>query len=141
MLVDLDHFKQVNDRHGHLVGDAVLLRTAETLRAGLRPDSLLARFGGEEFVLVMPGVGLQEALARAEVWRARCAQVEVEAAGGARVRTTISMGAAGLVPGARVPDTNGLLLAADGALYAAKAGGRNRVVSSGVLTEQVDALH
>ena len=114
---------------------------ASALSENLRAGELLARFGGEEFVLVMPGVGLEEALARAEVWRARCAEAEVEAAGGAHVRTTIGIGAAGLVPGARVSDTNGLILAADGALSAAEAGGRNRVVSSGVLTEQVGALH
>ncbi|PPK93402.1 diguanylate cyclase (GGDEF)-like protein [Kineococcus xinjiangensis] len=141
LMMDVDKFKGVNDNHGHAVGDAILIGMAAALSEDLRAGELLARFGGEEFVLVMPGVGLEEALARAEVWRARCAQVEVEGAGGATVRTTMSMGAAGLLPGARVPDTNGLLVAADGALYAAKAGGRNRVVSSGVLTEQVAAAH
>ncbi|MBB2899219.1 diguanylate cyclase (GGDEF)-like protein [Kineococcus radiotolerans] len=155
LMMDVDKFKAVNDTHGHTTGDAVLTAVACALSEGLRAEELLARFGGEEFVLVLPGVTLEEALARAEVLRARCAQVEVGAPDGTRVRTTISIGAAGLVPstqgpgawvsGARVPDTNGLLLAADGALYAAKAGGRNRVVSSGVLTEQIieqaTALH
>ena len=133
LMVDVDRFKGVNDTHGHATGDAVLVEMARVLAEGVGPGELAARFGGEEFAVVLLGTGMEEALVRAEGWRRRCAAVEVEGPGGARVRTTVSIGAAGLRAGASVPDAaNKLLVAADGALYAAKAGGRDRVVSSGV---------
>ena len=122
VVVDLDHFKLVNDRYGHLVGDAVLLRTAETLRSGLRPDSVLARFGGEEFVVLLPDAGPDVARATAERLRA-AVEGQPSAVPGQDLRVTASFGVA---CGAQVELTV-LLAEADRALYAAKQAGRNRV--------------
>ncbi|GAB7191479.1 histidine kinase N-terminal 7TM domain-containing protein [Kineococcus sp. NUM-3379] len=133
LMMDVDRFKQVNDTHGHATGDAVLVAVARALAQGVGERELLARAGGEEFVVVLPGVGRAEALARAEALRVRCGQVEVTGAGGRAVRTTMSIGVAGLPGGMLPPDAAGRLLAtADAALYAAKTAGRDRVVDGGV---------
>ncbi|PPK93403.1 diguanylate cyclase (GGDEF)-like protein [Kineococcus xinjiangensis] len=130
LLADVDRFKAVNDTHGHAVGDALLVAMARALTGGVHPGDLLARFGGEEFVAVLVGVDLGEALERAEDLRRRCGAVEVPGADGARVRTTISVGVAGLPGGASVDaPSDRLLSTADAALYAAKAGGRDRVIT------------
>jgi diguanylate cyclase (GGDEF)-like protein len=122
VMIDVDHFKQFNDRHGHLEGDRQLVRVAEELALQVRPvRELLARFGGEEFAVVLPGIGLDEALLRAEAMR--------EAFDNERFATTISIGVACEVPDAVRTPTH-LLRDADTALYAAKRRGRNRVVSS-----------
>jgi diguanylate cyclase (GGDEF)-like protein len=123
LMVDIDHFKHVNDRHGHLVGDTVLRRAADLLRANLRGDSVLTRYGGEEFVVLLPVAGLDEARAVAERLRKafetdRC---EFE---GAQIAITISAGLALLTPGEPL---EAALSRADAALYRAKNGGRNRV--------------
>lgn len=126
MMLDVDHFKQVNDRHGHLVGDDCLRQVAATLRQVMvRSTDLLARYGGEEFVVVLPGTGEAEAAVIAE--RIRLA---VEATpipnGGSPLHVTLSIGLA-----VRVPvdgDGSQLLANADAALYRAKESGRNRVV-------------
>lgn len=126
IVADLDHFKLVNDRFGHLVGDAVLLRTAETLRNGLRPDSLLARFGGEEFVVLLPDA--DEDVARRTAERLRAAvegQRSPTADGGLHVTASF-----GVAWGSGTSLTE-LLAAADEALYAAKRAGRNRVAVMG----------
>lgn len=125
MMLDIDHFKQVNDRHGHLVGDDCLRQVAATLRQVMtRSTDLLARYGGEEFVAVLPGTGEAEAAVIAE--RIRLA---VEATpipnGGTPLYVTLSIGLAVRVPGA--VDGGPLLAAADAALYRAKENGRNRV--------------
>ena len=121
LLVDIDHFKAVNDGHGHAVGDDVLVRVAQVLRSGLRDVDVVARYGGEEFVLLLPGCDSATALAKA---RLLCERVE---GGSSRwpARVTLSIGvAAGRRDGA---DLAALLVAADRALYAAKAAGRNTV--------------
>ena len=125
LMVDVDFFKKVNDEHGHAMGDKALRLIADTLRANTRVFDSLARYGGEEFVVVMPGADVDDASQAAE--RLRCA---VEAAdfacpGGQRVGLTVSVGV-GCATGAPVTP-EALLQAADTALYAAKAGGRNRV--------------
>ncbi len=120
LIVDVDHFKQYNDRHGHLAGDRHLVQVADALRRHVRPvRELLARFGGEEFVLVMPGATLVQAGQRGETIRAG---VERDTGG-----TTISVGVAVATPDGPDRDQTALLQRADGALYRAKAGGRNRV--------------
>ena len=121
VVVDLDHFKLVNDQRGHLVGDAVLLRTAETLRSGLRPDSLLARFGGEEFVVFLPDA--DEDAARRTAERLRTAVEHQAVEGDPELRVTASFGVA-CGTGAGLTE---LLEQADRALYVAKRTGRNRV--------------
>jgi diguanylate cyclase (GGDEF)-like protein len=131
-LLDVDHFKAVNDRFGHLAGDAVLRGLGARLGALLGPGDLLARYGGEELAAVLPGASLRGAYAAGERLR-RCvaaAPFEVELAGARRaLGVTVSVGVAALdprAPGGGAGDVEGLLARADAALYAAKAGGRNR---------------
>src|SRR5262249_19488212 len=123
---DLDRFKQVNDAHGHAVGDQVLRAVARALEGALRQVDVVGRSGGEEFVVVAPETTLDEARVVAERLRARVAAAEVLAPSGARVRVTVSCGVASYqeVQAASVDE---LLTAADGALYRAKALGRDRV--------------
>ena len=134
LVVDLDHFKAVNDRYGHLAGDVVLAQVAESLTSTLRDRDLVGRFGGEEFVAVLPSSRLPEAAAAAE--RVRAAIAEAVATVGAQgdeqllVRVTASIGVAGVpAHGHTVAD---LLAAADRAMYAAKEAGRDRVVVADV---------
>jgi diguanylate cyclase (GGDEF)-like protein len=121
---DLDHFKQVNDTHGHAVGDEVLRDVTGEMRKRLRTFELMYRLGGEEFLVVLPGVDLPEGVAVAERLRAA-----VEACDPGGIRQTISMGVAAAC-GAEVT-FDGLLGAADRALYEAKKAGRNVVRADG----------
>jgi diguanylate cyclase (GGDEF)-like protein len=129
LLGDIDLFKAINDNHGHLVGDQILRAVAEAVRsigpeAG-RGTACLARFGGEEFVAVLPGTSLDEAVAAAEGFRAAVAALDVSRWTPSR-GVTISVGVTRMAPG----DTlSSLLRRADEALYAAKAAGRNAVVA------------
>lgn len=124
LLVDIDHFKRVNDTYGHLAGDELLAATASTLGQYVRACDVLGRFGGEEFVAVLPGAGQQEACHIAERLRGRVRDIAVQARG-AEVTVTVSIGVAALgVDGA---DLFELLAAADAALYRAKKSGRDRV--------------
>jgi diguanylate cyclase (GGDEF)-like protein len=125
LMLDADHFKQVNDRHGHVVGDAVLVELARRLEDGLRPTDCLARWGGEEFAVLLGGVGSDEQLDRlAERLRTAvaCAPVWAE---GASVRLTVSIGAARA--GGELDSLDALVEAADRCLYVAKRHGRDRV--------------
>jgi diguanylate cyclase (GGDEF)-like protein len=119
VFVDIDRFKRINDRHGHQVGDVVLREAAAVLRGGLRTYDLVGRYGGEEFVMVLPDTGAFEGHAVAERIRERVA-ASVFAGG---VRITISLGVAELGKGM---DADRLLKAADMAVYRAKRAGRNR---------------
>jgi diguanylate cyclase (GGDEF)-like protein len=124
LLVDLDHFKQVNDRHGHLVGDEVLKLVADALAGQVRKADLAGRFGGEEFVLLLVDTSQAEASRIAERVRGRIAGMSVEGADGGPAGTTVSIGIAML--GRDGSDLMELLAAADTALYRAKSAGRNR---------------
>ena len=125
LLLDADHFKQINDAHGHVTGDAVLVELARRLEAGLGPDDALARWGGEEFAVLLRGVDSDRELEhRAQRLRAAVALLPVAAAG-VSVRLTISIGAARA--GAQLETLDALVEAADRCLYAAKRDGRNRV--------------
>lgn len=125
-LLDLDRFKQINDTYGHLVGDEVLRAIAGTMTGVLRDYDLAGRFGGEEFVMLLPQTRAPDALRIAERVRAHIAQLPVGAAGGERVPVTVSIGVAALDAGSRRELTE-LLAAADAALYRAKASGRDQV--------------
>ena len=127
LIIDLDHFKTVNDTHGHAAGDLVLQNLARVISADVRVSDLVCRFGGEEFVVSLPGASLIAALARAEHWRERFAGSFVEA-GGVPVRCTLSAGIA-MFHGAG--DTiEEALRRADAALYKAKHAGRDCVIAA-----------
>jgi diguanylate cyclase (GGDEF)-like protein/PAS domain S-box-containing protein len=125
MMIDIDHFKRVNDTHGHQTGDKVLKMLADILRNEARRSDVACRYGGEEFVLLLPKMNLESARVRAERWRQMFAQTDVLAEKGI-FRCTLSVGIAVF------PDhgssTEDLLRNADRALYLAKALGRDRVV-------------
>lgn len=123
LLLDVDRFKPLNDRHGHAAGDAALKQVAARLREHLRAVDVVARYGGEEFLVVMAGAGEEEATAVAERLRAAIAESPLESAGLA-LRLTVSIGCA-VARGE--PDADRLIAAADAALYRAKEAGRNRV--------------
>ena len=125
LLLDADHFKHVNDLFGHLVGDAVLVELAARLQTFLEPAEDLARWGGEEFALLLRGVRSDTEIAeRAERLRSRVAGAPVVAAG-ISLGLTISVGA--IRAGGELTDVDALVDAADRGLYAAKRGGRNRI--------------
>ncbi|RVX43659.1 diguanylate cyclase (GGDEF)-like protein [Nonomuraea polychroma] len=124
LIIDIDHFKRVNDAHGHLVGDQVLAGVAATLRSQLRDYDVVGRFGGEEFVVLLPGADVHEARQVAERLRTRIGHMAIPA-DDALVKVTISAGVALMsVHGDELID---LLAAADLALYRAKELGRDRV--------------
>lgn len=124
LMLDADHFKRINDEHGHLAGDEVLIQLSEVLRRGSRPMDSAARMGGEEFMLLLPGVDAAGAQAAAERTReavqAHFAQRLAEAQ-----RLTVSVG--WTLAGAADTDGQSVMARADRALYLAKAGGRNQV--------------
>jgi len=126
MMLDIDHFKSINDCHGHAVGDQVLRQFASTLQEQLHDEALLARLGGEEFVVVLPGLPPEQATFTAE--RLRRAVQDLHAAqGDTRLQITVSIGLAGCAADESAPSLDDLLARADQALYRAKAHGRNRV--------------
>jgi diguanylate cyclase len=114
-MLDLDHFKLVNDRQGHLAGDRILQELTQLLKPALREGDMLARFGGEEFVVLMPRTPLRSACSLAERLRQRVEE---------KLDTTVSIGVAANIPGETSTD---LLSRADAALYTAKQEGRNLV--------------
>jgi diguanylate cyclase (GGDEF)-like protein len=124
-MIDVDHFKQVNDAFGHAAGDRALRGIAETLRANTRVFDSLARYGGEEFVVVMPGSAPDEATAAAERLRAAVEKMAFAPDPGRLCRLSVSVGVA--CGDKRIDTAEALLHAADVALYAAKNAGRNRV--------------
>jgi diguanylate cyclase (GGDEF)-like protein len=125
LLLDADHFKQVNDMHGHVVGDAVLVDLATRLREALAPGDCLARWGGEEFAVLLRGVGSDDELERRAQHLRAAVALQPVVADDVRVRLTISVGAAR--SGGELDTLDALVDAADGRLYAAKRQGRNRV--------------
>jgi diguanylate cyclase (GGDEF)-like protein len=126
LLADLDHFKLINDTHGHIVGDEVLFAVASMLTKQIRPSDLLARFGGEEFALILPDTSMEEAKLIAERVRKAIDETlfKIENETQHEIHVTLSIGITCLMLG---DDINHLLTRADNALYQAKDGGRNRV--------------
>ena len=127
LMLDIDHFKSVNDRFGHGIGDRVIQEVAKRMQSGARPIDLVGRYGGEEFCLVMPGLAAPAAVAIAEQVRA---SIEHECAGAVHevqgLKVTASLGVEAYGPAATTPAL--MMDRADQALYRAKHGGRNRVV-------------
>ena len=126
LLLDIDHFKRVNDTYGHLAGDMVLTQFARLVRTCLRKEDLLARFGGEEFVVLLPDAGETQAATLAERIRDEVANTPLHVAGH-DIRITVSIGLV-TESGEALPLLEAMVGAADEALYEAKAQGRNRVV-------------
>jgi diguanylate cyclase (GGDEF)-like protein len=124
ILLDADHFKRINDQHGHPAGDAVLRALGQLLASMFRQVDVVARVGGEEFAVLLPSCGLDDALAVAERLRAQVARHAVVHDGG-EIGCTISAGVAACEGESLTLEA--LMKRADQALYAAKAGGRNRV--------------
>ena len=125
LALDIDHFKQVNDTYGHTAGDKVIQDVAQLMRDCSRPGDILCRNGGEEFLILLPGVAPTEAVIVAERLRQRTAEREFPQVGG----ITMSAGVAQWPTSG--PDVVQVFHAADAALYAAKQQGRNRVVLHG----------
>jgi len=131
LVLDVDHFKQVNDQHGHAFGDRLLVGIAQALGATLRPQDLLGRLGGEEFAAVLPAVSRAQALAMA---KRLCETVEQQAfatpAEGTPLHATLSIGVAHSATMSGQADMDLMLLTANAALYRAKAEGRSRVAAA-----------
>lgn len=145
LMVDVDHFKRVNDVHGHDVGDAALREVAKALRESTRAEDLVARYGGEEFILALPVVGCEQGVERAERIREQLAVRPVRA-GRKDLRITASVGVS-CTTMARPRAVKALIATADIALYEAKRAGRDRVVAAEQIlvegerrTESCDAL-
>lgn len=124
LVMDVDHFKKVNDTYGHPAGDEVLKSLSNRLTAGSRAEDIPCRLGGEEFLVVMPKMPLATALERAEAWRTTFASEPIQTGAGP-ISATISLGVASFPEHGETPTE--LLEAADAALYRAKLAGRNRV--------------
>ena len=124
LLLDLDHFKQVNDVHGHSAGDLVLQAVAVALRQGVRPYDLCCRYGGEEFLVILPETALEDAAGIAERLRRDIENLKITAAKETALQITASIGAAALLGHETIDQ---LIARADEAMYNAKSSGRNRV--------------
>jgi diguanylate cyclase (GGDEF)-like protein len=126
IVLDIDHFKRINDVHGHAAGDRVLQALGDRLRELAAPSDLIARMGGEEFCIAMPGARRDQAFARAEAIRAHCRSTTVPADNGHVIRFTVSAGVCEAAPAQTLDDA---LAQADAAMYAAKREGRDRTVA------------
>ncbi|EKO5173597.1 sensor domain-containing diguanylate cyclase [Vibrio vulnificus] len=127
LMIDLDKFKEINDQFGHPAGDKVLMQIAATLKKQIRSDDLLARFGGEEFAILLHHVNAEEAMALAETLRVTVEQLTIEHHQH-RIQCTISIGIA--LPSTPNQGFEELMQLADNALYVAKRSGRNQIILS-----------
>lgn len=125
LMLDIDHFKPINDDHGHAFGDKALIDVADLLSTNVRRGDIVCRYGGEEFVIIMPGAGLAAARQRGEHLRQQVATLNIAMDDGAPLRITVSLGLACYPQHGEYAET--LLHHADMALYGAKQGGRNRL--------------
>lgn len=125
-LLDIDHFKSVNDNYGHIVGDQALVTVANTIKSSLRGYDICARYGGEEFLICLPDSDLSNSLEVLERVRLACESLKIANKGMADLSITVSIGVAQFA--SHVSTLEALIEASDLALYQAKVGGRNRVV-------------
>jgi diguanylate cyclase (GGDEF)-like protein len=130
-LLDIDHFKQVNDTYGHALGDRVLVQVAHLLSRAMRRTDMVARYGGEEFVILMPGTGRDDALRAVEELREEIAASPIHLGEGQVLNLNFSAGVAGLPDDAGVGAAEELISRADNRLLAAKRAGRARVIGTG----------
>jgi two-component system, cell cycle response regulator len=137
-IADVDHFKRINDTYGHLAGDTALCEAASRMRVQLRPYDAIGRYGGEEFLMVLPGCTSQDAFKLAERLRIGMSQEAVEIPGGTiEVRCSLGVAASDMIA---ILEPTALIQAADSALYRAKAGGRNRVELATVTDMASDSI-
>jgi diguanylate cyclase (GGDEF)-like protein len=137
LMIDLDHFKKFNDTYGHDAGDAVLRETGQFLAKGIRAEDFVCRFGGEEFVVILPTGSVEVAQARGERLRAKMRELTITHQGRSLGMVTISVGVAAFPQHGTSPKE--LMAAADSALYEAKRGGRDQVVVATVKEESASA--
>ena len=138
ILIDIDHFKQINDTHGHDAGDLVLRQVAAALQTPLAGEKFVARYGGEEFVMALPCGSQDQALERANGIRSTLASRRMRTYG-VEVRITASLGVSH-TPAGLVQDVAIMISAADEALYEAKKAGRDRVVLSRRWTQSCNPM-
>jgi diguanylate cyclase (GGDEF)-like protein len=136
VIVDLDHFKDINDTYGHLAGDAVLREAARRMQSSIRQYDSIGRYGGEEFLILFPGCSETDCFAQAERLRKQLAAAEM-AVNGIPLRVTASFGVTAALPSAGSTQ-EGLIRKADEALYQAKNAGRNRVEFLSCRTEALE---
>ncbi len=133
LMLDIDHFKNVNDTYGHAGGDAALRELAQRIETQVRVSDIAARFGGEEFVVLLPGTEIESGTLLAERIRKAVSATPIDIGGGNSITITVSIGVASVAPGQDVDDlkTSGdsLLARADVALYSAKSAGRDQVAA------------
>jgi diguanylate cyclase (GGDEF)-like protein len=129
IMLDIDHFKKVNDNYGHIIGDLVLTKVAACCLENIRDVDILSRYGGEEFAIILPETNLQAASEAAERLRQNIAKLPILTSQ-APIKVTVSLGVATV--DAKTPDILSLLSRADDALYMAKSQGRNRVCVAGL---------
>jgi len=134
-ILDLDHFKQINDQHGHAQGDRALCQVAERLLGAMRRTDIVARYGGEEFVILLPGTVREAALLRMEALRLEISSTPFDLGDGQSLRINFSAGVAGTVADADALTPKELLTRADARLLAAKRAGRGRCVGSDLMDD------
>jgi two-component system, cell cycle response regulator len=127
-ILDIDHFKQINDGHGHALGDRALCQVAERLSRAMRRTDMVARYGGEEFVILLPGTPPEAALARMEALRNEIAGTPIELGDGQTLKLDFSAGIAGTPDDVEATSPKALMTCADGRLLAAKRAGRGRCI-------------
>jgi diguanylate cyclase (GGDEF)-like protein len=128
MLVDIDHFKKINDTYGHQVGDDALKRVSEVLHGAVRKQDVVCRFGGEEFLVICPDTPAEQAFQYAERLRGNVSGAAACCVGGRELNLTVSIGLASKKTS--LPNTEKLLQLADKRLYAAKKAGRNCTIAN-----------
>ena len=133
-LLDIDHFKQINDDHGHALGDRALRQVADLLTRAMRRTDMVARYGGEEFVILMPGTTRDLALARMELLRQEVAATPIDLGDGQTLKIDFSAGVAGTPADKEATDPKTLVTSADRRLLAAKRAGRGRCIGADVLS-------
>ncbi len=129
-IIDVDHFKQINDAHGHALGDRALRLVAEMLADDMRRTDLVARYGGEEFVIILPGTALDAAIARIDALREMVSSTSLDLGDGRTVSLAFSAGIAGIPADHEATDARSLLEVADRRLLVAKRTGRGRCVGA-----------
>lgn len=129
-IIDVDHFKQINDAHGHALGDRALRRVAEMLADDMRRTDLVARYGGEEFVIILPGTTLDAAVTRIDALRVMVSSTSLDLGDGRTVSLAFSAGVAGVPADEEATDPRSLLEVADRRLLVAKRTGRGRCVGA-----------